>query len=78
VDSFPDLDPLRDEELKDLSDQLVAEERDVVRTQSGGSYKLRILHGKIDIIRAELAARRRRREGGDGPSGSSGSPDSRA
>jgi hypothetical protein len=46
----PDLGSLPDEELKKLIDQLQAREREV-------SYERRILHGNIDILRAELVAR---------------------
>ena len=58
MDTFPDLGSLTDQELKDLIKQLTAEEMEV-------SYKRRILHGKIDILRAELVNRlRKQREGG--------------
>ena len=50
MDTFPDLGSLSDQELKDLIQQLTEEEVDI-------SYKRRILHGKIDILRAELQAR---------------------
>ena len=50
MDTFPDLGSLSDQELKDLIQQLTEEEIDI-------SYKRRILHGKIDILRAELVAR---------------------
>jgi len=50
VEALPDLGSLSDDELKRLIDQLEEEERDV-------SYKRRLLHGKIDILRAELVAR---------------------
>ena len=50
MDTFPDLGSLSDQELKDLIQQLTEEELDI-------SYKRRILHGKIDILRAELVAR---------------------
>ena len=52
MDTFPDLGSLSDQELKDLIKQLTAEETEV-------SYKRRILHGKIDILRAELVNRLR-------------------
>ncbi len=52
MDTFPDLGALSDQELKDLIDELTAEEREV-------SYRRRILHGKIDILRAELVNRLR-------------------
>ncbi len=50
MDTFPDLGSLSDQELKDLIQQLTEEEMEI-------SYKRRILHGKIDILRAELVAR---------------------
>jgi hypothetical protein len=50
VDPLPDLGSLSDDELKKLIDQLEQEERAV-------SFQRRILHGKIDILRAELVAR---------------------
>lgn len=58
-DAFPDLGSLSDSELKDLIQQLTKEEEKV-------SYKRRILHGKIDILRAELVNRlRKKREEGE-------------
>jgi hypothetical protein len=58
-ESFPDLGSLSDAELKDLIDKLTAEEEKV-------SYTRRILHGKIDILRAELVNRlRKKREEGE-------------
>ena len=50
MDTFPDLGSLTDQELKDLIQQLTEEELEI-------SYKRRILHGKIDILKAELVAR---------------------
>ena len=59
MDTFPDLGSLTDEELKDLIDNLTAEENEI-------SYKRRVLHGKIDILRAELVNRlRKKHEGGE-------------
>ena len=59
METFPDLGALSDEELKEYIDRLTAEEQEV-------SYKRRILHGKIDILRAELVNRlRKRREAGE-------------
>ena len=59
MDTFPDLGALSDEELKELIDQLTTEEQEV-------SYQRRILHGKIDILRAELVNRlRKKHEGGE-------------
>ena len=58
-DTFPDLGSLTDLQLKDVIRQLTQEETEV-------SYKRRILHGKIDILRAELVNRlRRQHEGGE-------------
>lgn len=50
VEALPDLGSLSDQELRDLIRQLVEEEHEV-------SYRRRILHGKIDILRAELVSR---------------------
>ncbi len=55
-DTFPDLGSLSDEELKDLIDKLTEEENEI-------SYKRRVLHGKIDILRAELQARLQKQVG---------------
>jgi hypothetical protein len=61
VEALPDLGSLSDEELRDLIRQLVDEEREV-------SYRRRLLHGKIDILRAELVARLQKQVGeGESP-----------
>ncbi len=58
-DTFPDLGTLTDVELKDVIRQLTDEETEI-------SYKRRILHGKIDILRAELVNRlRKKHDGGE-------------
>ncbi|HXA53871.1 MAG TPA: hypothetical protein VNV37_03255 [Solirubrobacteraceae bacterium] len=58
MDTFPDLGALTDAELKELIRELTDEETDI-------SYRRRILHGKIDILRAELVNRlRKKHEGG--------------
>jgi hypothetical protein len=58
-DTFPDLGSLSDVELKEVIRQLTDEETEI-------SYRRRILHGKIDILRAELVNRlRHQHEGGD-------------
>jgi RsiG-like len=58
-DTFPDLGSLSDEELKELIDKLTEEEDEI-------SYRRRVLHGKIDILRAELVNRlRHKHESGD-------------
>jgi hypothetical protein len=54
MDTFPDLGSLTDAELKDLIRQLTEEETEI-------SYQRRILHGKIDILRAELVNRLQRK-----------------
>ena len=56
MEPLPDLGSLSDEELKLVIDDLEAQER-------GVSYQRRILHGKIDILRAELVARLQRSGG---------------
>ena len=56
MEPLPDLGSLSDEQLKKLKDELEAEEREV-------SYRRRILHGKIDILRAELVNRLQRSGG---------------
>ena len=56
MEPLPDLATLSDEDLKKLIDELTQEESDV-------SYRRRILHGKIDILRAELVVRLRATEG---------------
>jgi hypothetical protein len=52
VEPFPDLPSLSDDDLKQLIDELTKEELEV-------SYRRRMLHGKIDLLRAELQARLR-------------------
>jgi len=53
-ETFPDLGSLSDAELKELIDDLTEQEEKV-------SYERRILHGKIDILRAELVNRLRKK-----------------
>jgi flagellar motor switch protein FliG len=55
MDTFPDLGSLTDQELKELIKEMTDEEIEV-------SYRRRILHGKIDILRAELVNRLRRKD----------------
>ena len=50
MEPLPDLASLSDEDLKGLIDEYTKEEQEV-------SYQRRLLHGKIDILRAELVAR---------------------
>jgi hypothetical protein len=52
MDTFPDLGSMSDSELKEVIRELTDEEMEV-------SYKRRLLHGKIDILRAELVSRLR-------------------
>jgi hypothetical protein len=52
ADAFPDLRSLSDEELKGLIDRYQDEEREV-------SFRRRMLHGYIDMLRTELVARLR-------------------
>jgi hypothetical protein len=51
-ETFPDLGSLTDLELREVIRQLTEEETEI-------SYRRRILHGKIDILRAELVNRLR-------------------
>ena len=61
MEPLPELNTLSDQELRDLIRNLVREERDV-------SYRRRLLHGKIDILRAELVARLQKQVGeGESP-----------
>jgi hypothetical protein len=61
MDTFPDFGSLDDTELKGLIKELTDEETEI-------SYKRRILHGKIDILRAELVNRlRKKHDGGATP-----------
>ena len=50
MEPLPDLATVSDAELKKLIDDLIREEQEV-------SYRRRLLHGKIDILRAERTAR---------------------
>ena len=50
MEPLPDLGSLEDSALKSLIEELEQQEREV-------SYQRRLLHGKIDILRAELVAR---------------------
>ena len=56
MEPLPDLGSLSDDDLKKEIDQLKEQEREI-------SYQRRILHGKIDILRAELVARLQRSGG---------------
>jgi hypothetical protein len=50
LEPLPDLGSLSDEQLKELIAHLTAQEQEI-------SFQRRLLHGKIDILRAELVAR---------------------
>jgi RNA polymerase-interacting CarD/CdnL/TRCF family regulator len=50
MEPLPDLGSLSDADLKQLIQELTKQEQEV-------SYQRRILHGKIDILKAELVAR---------------------
>ena len=56
MEPLPDLAKLSDEDLKRLIDDLTQQELEI-------SYQRRLLHGKIDILRAELVARLQKTEG---------------
>ena len=60
MEALPDLGSLSDAELKDLIQKLMDEENDV-------SYRRRILHGQIDILRAERTARLQKQVGAGNP-----------
>jgi hypothetical protein len=62
VDALPELGSLSDADLKELIDRLMQDEAEV-------SYRRRILHGQIDILRAERTARLKHQvgEGGRSP-----------
>ena len=50
MDVLPDFTTISDDDLKALIERYVREEEEV-------SYRRRLLHGKIDILRAELVVR---------------------
>jgi hypothetical protein len=56
MEPLPDLGSLSDDQLKALIGDLEQQEHEV-------SYQRRLLHGKIDILRAELVARLQRSGG---------------
>lgn len=59
MEALPDLGSLTDEKLKELIDAYVKEENEV-------SYRRRILHGYIDILKSELLARKKEAYTGEG------------
>lgn len=58
MEALPDLAALSDAQLKDLIRELEAEEDEI-------SYRRRLLHGKLDILRAELVARLQKKGEGE-------------
>jgi hypothetical protein len=58
MEALPDLATLSDSDLKALIKQLEVEENDI-------SYRRRLLHGKLDILRAELVARLQKKGEGE-------------
>lgn len=52
MEALPDLSTLTDDDLRAMIQDLEKEEDDV-------SFRRRVLHGRIDILRAELVARLR-------------------
>jgi hypothetical protein len=56
MDVLPDFTTLNDDDLRQLIEQYVREEEEI-------SYRRRLLHGKIDILRAELVDRVKRKQG---------------
>jgi hypothetical protein len=61
LEPLPDLKTLSDAELRELIRMLLREEQEV-------SYRRRLLHGKIDILRAELVLRLQKQvEKGESP-----------
>ncbi len=58
MEAFPDLAGLSDSELKGLIKQLENEENEI-------SYRRRLLHGRLDILRAELVARLQKKGEGE-------------
>lgn len=58
MDAHPDLSTLTDAQLKDLIRSLTDEEREV-------SKQRRLLHGRIELLKAELVGRLRGRDEGE-------------
>jgi len=56
LEPLPDLATISDEDLKKLIDELKRKEEEV-------SYQRRLLHGKIDILKAEVTARLQKTKG---------------
>lgn len=58
MDAHPDLSTLSDAQLKDLIRSLAEEEREV-------SKQRRLLHGRIELLKAELVGRLKGRDEGE-------------
>lgn len=58
MDAHPDLSTLTDAQLKDLIRTLTEEEREV-------SKQRRLLHGRIELLKAELVGRLKGRDDGE-------------
>jgi hypothetical protein len=58
MDALPDLGTMSDAQLKDLIRELEAEENEI-------SFQRRMLHGKLDILRAELVSRLQKKGEGE-------------
>ncbi len=58
MDVNPDLEQLSDAELKEMIRELTAEERDI-------SYRRRLLHGRIELLKTELVRRLKNKDEGD-------------
>lgn len=56
LEPLPDFQSMSDDDVKQLIDELTQQENEI-------SYQRRLLHGKIDILRAELVARLQKTEG---------------
>ena len=56
MEPYPDLASMSDADLKAMIDKLTEEEQEV-------SYRRRLLHGRIDMLRTELVARLQKSEG---------------
>ena len=56
MEPFPDLAAIDDSDLKKLIDELTHDEQEI-------SYRRRLLHGRIDMLRTELVARLQKSEG---------------
>jgi hypothetical protein len=56
VEPVPDFATLSDDDLKQQIEELTQQELEI-------SYQRRLLHGKLDILRAELVARLQKTEG---------------